>query len=410
MVLNLQSLSQDHLNASSSLKKKSVFKLSTFSALQEILQKIIPAIGVGFLLDGLQVPAGWLLGPMIVGIFYVIQQGHSQPLPPIFMTLGKALIALATAARFSPETLTIATTYPIPLLFSLLLTGILSLIHGYFLSRWGGVDRVTGLLSFIPGGASSIVSIAEEMGADTVAITLLQYIRVLLVMLIIPTLTTLFFPVASTATIFLQVTEVSHHSIPLVWNLLILALCCVTGTILGKKFSIPAAGFLGTFLVGLTVFWTAPDLLEVPQWLFTTGLLFVGLSIGLKFNLKAVKKLWKAVLIDIGLVASLILFCLGIGYGFHLMTQIDTVTAILGLTPGGIEAMIATVMQMGGDTGLVLALQLSRMLTIILFAPWLVTFIINQGTGDGADSDNQMKASRYSLAVSRTVYRLLKHH
>jgi hypothetical protein len=38
--------------------------------------------------------------------------------------------------------------------------------------------------------------------------------------------------------------------------------------------------------------------------------------------------------------------------------------------------MIATVMQLGGDTGLVLAMQLSRMLTVVLIAPWLVTFLI----------------------------------
>jgi uncharacterized membrane protein AbrB (regulator of aidB expression) len=38
--------------------------------------------------------------------------------------------------------------------------------------------------------------------------------------------------------------------------------------------------------------------------------------------------------------------------------------------------MIATVMQLGGDTGLVLAMQLSRMLSILLIAPWLVAALV----------------------------------
>ncbi len=129
----------------------------------EITQKIVVAIAVGFLFNWLQIPVGWLLWPMIVGIFSAITLGSSQPLPPIFMTLGKAFVALTTAARFSPDTLSIVRNYPIALLLSLLLTSILSLCHGYLLSRLTGIDRVIGLLSFIPGAASSIVSIAEEI-------------------------------------------------------------------------------------------------------------------------------------------------------------------------------------------------------------------------------------------------------
>lgn len=379
MVLNLHSLSSAQQNLKASTPDLYTIAANSLT-IKDQTQKIILAIVAGFLFNWLQVPVGWLLGPMIVGILYAITQGSSQPLPPIFMTLGKSFVALTTAARFSPETLSIVTHYPIPVLLGLFLTGIVSLFHGYLLSRWGGIDRVTGLLSFIPGAASSIVSIAEEMGADAVAITVLQYIRVLLVMLIIPGLVSLLFPTSSIPAISLAVAEVHSSSIPFVGNLLLLALCCGFGILLGKQFRLPASGFLGTFIVTLMVFWTSPVVLEVPQWLFATGLLFVGLSIGLKFDWKTVKTLWKAVLIDLGLVLSLIFFCLAVGYGFHLVTQVDTVTAILGLTPGGIEAMIATVMQTEGDIGLVLALQLSRMLIIILFAPWLVTFVIQQGT------------------------------
>jgi uncharacterized membrane protein AbrB (regulator of aidB expression) len=63
-------------------------------------------------------------------------------------------------------------------------------------------------------------------------------------------------------------------------------------------------------------------------------------------------------------------------------------TAILGFTPGGIEAMVATVMQLGGNTGLVLAMQLTRMLSIIMIAPWLVAFLVkhSQDLEDKSDS------------------------
>ncbi|AFY58071.1 membrane protein AbrB duplication [Rivularia sp. PCC 7116] len=343
-----------------------------------IASQLALGIFVGFIFKLLQIPVGWLLGSMIGGIIYSTIQGNPQPLPKFFITLGKAFIALATAARFSWDTINVAATYAVPLLLCVFISGILSLFHGYLLSRWSGIDRVTGLVAFIPGAASSIVPIAEEMGADAVAVAVFQYLRLLLVVLLIPSAAGFFFPVdlndsISTA-IATTATATNNSAIPLWLNLIVLAGCCFVGVWGGNRLGLPASGFLGTFLIGLAVFWSCPYDLVVPRWLFATGLLCVGLSIGVKFDIKTATKLLKAVLIEIVLVISLILLCLGVGYEFHAFTHVDIITSLLGFTPGGLEAMVATVMQLGGDTGLVLAMQLTRMLIIIAFGPWLVNF------------------------------------
>ena len=56
------------------------------------------------------------------------------------------------------------------------------------------------------------------------------------------------------------------------------------------------------------------------------------------------------------------------------MTGVSPISAILGSTPGGITPIMAMTLQMGGDSGLVLAMQMTRMLLILLFCPWFVTF------------------------------------
>ncbi|MGB6294658.1 MAG: AbrB family transcriptional regulator [Rivularia sp. (in: cyanobacteria)] len=336
------------------------------------------AVGIlaGLIFSWLQIPVGWLLGSMIGGIAYCVIRGNPQPLPKMFITVGKAFIALYTAARFSWDTINVAATYAVPLLLCVFISGALSLFHGYLLSRLSGIDRVTGLVAFIPGAASSIVPIAEEMGADAVAVAVFQSLRLLLVVLLIPSAAGFFFPadLNSSMTMAVATTTADNSSIPMWLNLIVLAGCCVVGIWGGKRLNLPAAGFLGTFVVGLAVFWGSPYELQVPQWLFAVGLLCVGLSIGVKFDIKTVNKLLKAVLIEIALVVSLILLCLGIGYEFHVFTHVDTITSLLGFTPGGLEAMVATVMQLGGDTGLVLAMQLTRMLIIIALGPLLVKF------------------------------------
>ncbi len=75
-----------------------------------------------------------------------------------------------------------------------MITAALSLCKGYLLSLWGGVSRPTGFLASIPGSASAIVPMSEELGADSIAVAILQYLRLLLVILIVPTVTTFMFP------------------------------------------------------------------------------------------------------------------------------------------------------------------------------------------------------------------------
>lgn len=370
-------------------KLKQVIELN-LPQIKKIIALIAIAIVVGFLFNWLHVPVGWLLGPMLVGIAYAMFQGSRQPIPPAFKIAGQVIIGIATATRFSPETLAIATTYPVPLLLCVLITGGASMFNGYLLARWAGIDQATGLLGFIPGVASSIVAMSEEIGADAITVALIQYIRLLLVVILVPAIVSFLFPANpdTQATATVVITN-NLPKLPMLLNLLVLAVCSGLGVWVGRRFHLLSFGFFGPFLVGLVTFWKFPYQLQMPQPLFAGGLLLLGLYIGLQFDWQIVRKLLKAVLIEVGLVCVLILICLGVGYEFHLVTHVDTVTAVLGFTPGGIEAMIATVMHLGGDTGLVVAMQMTRMLMILLLGPWLVTFL-SKGV-KSSDSQSQVE-------------------
>ncbi|NEO53851.1 MAG: AbrB family transcriptional regulator [Okeania sp. SIO3B5] len=351
--------------------------ISKLSTIKTAIFPITLAILVGFILDWLNFPVGWLLGPMIAGIIYAIAQGTPQPLPKIIIMLGKAIIGIATAFRFSPETISLISTYTIPVVWCIFITAALSIFKGYLLSILSGVNRSTAFLASIPGSASVMVAMSEELEADSIAVAILQYLRLLLVVFIIPTATILMFPAidqAQTTTLLVS----GKTNIPMFGNLLVIAGCCGLGIWGGKLLRLPSSAFLGSFIVGLTTLWGAPYQLQVPQWLFAVGLLLVGIFIGVQFDWENARKLWKAILIDIGLVIGLIIASFGVGYEFSNLTEVDLITSVLSFTPGGLEAMIATVNELGGDAGLVLAIQLTRMLIIILLGPGLTTLIFKR--------------------------------
>jgi uncharacterized protein len=354
-----------------------------------IAAQLATAIVASVIFNWLHVPLAWLLAPMLVGIVYVVAQEYPKPFPTTFSIVGQAIIALETSLRFSPNTLTTAATYAIPLLICIFITGIMSLLNGYLLWRWAGIDRVTGFLGSIPGASPSIVAMSEEMGADAIAVAILQYFRLLLVALTIPAIISLFFPLDSTIETVAILPVKTHQPLPALLNLGILAGCASLGIWVGRKVRLPASLFLGPFLVGLVVFLVLPYQIQIPQSVFMGGLLLLGLSIGLKFDWHAVRKLLKAVLLELVLVLLLIFICLGTGYGFHLVTGVNPVSAILGSTPGGITPIMAMTLQMGGDSGLVLAMQMTRMLLILLFCPWFVTFFRENVTKSAEEAINE---------------------
>ncbi|MGC9528787.1 MAG: AbrB family transcriptional regulator [Limnospira sp.] len=337
------------------------------------------AIAAGWLLNSLNVPVGWLLGPMIAGILLAIVWQKSQPLPKSLNVVGQAIVALTTATRFSPDTLILAKTYAGPLLACVAVTGALSLFNGYLLWRWAKIDRATGFLGCIPGAGPSLVAMSEQMGADAIAVAVLQYLRILLVAFIIPSLAGFWFADAPVSAAAIAQPEASAIAIaPSALNWVVMAACGGLGIGLGPRLRLPSPLFLGPFLAGLFGFWVLPYSFEMPSPAFTAGLLLLGLATGLKFDGKTARKLLKAVLIEVVLVLVLIASCLGAGYAFHLVTQVDTLTAILGSTPGGITAMIATVIELGGDSGLVMAMQMTRMLLILLVVPWVLPMMIRR--------------------------------
>ncbi|MDY7012407.1 MAG: AbrB family transcriptional regulator [Cyanobacteriota bacterium] len=340
--------------------------------LQNLALAIALAFLAGLLLDTLHVPAGWLLGPLVAGIFCAVFQGGSPTLPPILILTSRSVLGLVAASRFSLETLQAVATYALPLLLCIPLAASLSLVNGYLLARWAGLDRATSFLGCIPGASTGIIAMSEEVGADALAVALLQYIRMLLVIAIVPAIATFLFPHATLASTLAAPALAQPPSLPPWIDIPVLALCCPVGTRVGQWLRLPSSSFLGAFFVGIVLFWSVPRVV-IPDWLFAAGLLVVGLSIGLNFDWHTTRKLFKAALIDIGLVLGLIFGCLGIAYGFHWVAQIDLITAILGLTPGGLEAMLATVIQLGGDTGVVLALQMTRMFLILFLSPWLIS-------------------------------------
>lgn len=350
-----------------------------------LILRLTTAVVVGWLFSLVNVPVSWLLGPMMVGIAFGAVKGRPQPISPYFQMVGQAMIGLTIGVGFPLSTLQAVSSHALPLFVMIVITGSLSLLNGYLLWRWADIDRATGFMGSLPGAASSMVAMSDSLGADAVAVAVLQYLRVLLVVVITPPLVSLVFPkgVALAASTTVVTTA---PAAPMLLNIGLLIAFGLIGGLGGRWLKLPSPTFLGPILVALIGSWTLPYTFSVPPIAFATGLLLVGLSIGARFDLPMARKLGKAAVIETGLVIALILACLLVGHLFHLVTGIDTMTAVLGSTPGGMEVMVASAAELGADTGLVLAMQMTRWVIILLSGPWVAARLVRLGNGSKAES------------------------
>ena len=344
---------------------------------KELMLLMSGAAVTAYLAGVVKVPVAWLLGPMIFGVAAAAWAGKPRPIHPNYQSVGQVIIGLSTGAGFTLATAKLAAQHFVPLVGVVVITVALSLLNGYLLWRWAGLDRATGFIGSLPGAASAMVAASDDLGADPIAVAVLQYMRLILVLFVAPFAVHMLFPrgnAEAVAATVIQSLPAAHWAM----NAAAMALCGVVGSYVGRWLKLPSPLFMGPLFVALALAWSTPYLWNVPGWIFKVGMLFSGLSIGLRFNVPGARRLGRVAILEMAMVLVLIGLCLVVGWGFHLVAGVDTLTAVLGSTPGGFEAMVASAAELGGDPGMVVAMQMTRIFLILLTGPWLATTLLKR--------------------------------
>src|SRR5215217_3022236 len=144
------------------------------------------ALGVGSSLAGLVaqrtgLPAGWLVGPMLVALVVaLVWEGHPA-VPRWGRTASLAVVGGVLASAFKPSVLPLIFRHWLPVTIVVFCTLLLSLGAGLLLSVLVHLDRKTAALGTLPGAASGMLAMSDPLGADARLVALMQYTRVVVV-------------------------------------------------------------------------------------------------------------------------------------------------------------------------------------------------------------------------------------
>lgn len=329
----------------------------------------LAAAVTGVLLTLLKVPSPTLFAGLVAGGIVALWTGK----PPVVrrsVTRGaQTIIGTTIGATVTLAALHRLASSWLPALFVTVATLVISVGAGFALAKVGRIGRLTGVLSMIAGGASTLTAITRELGGDERVVAVVQYVRVLLILVTLPLIAIFVFHASTGAPAGAPHTRL--------WSdLVFTALSAGLGAVLGYLIPISTFFLLGPIIVAATIAiggWLGP--VQVPSLIVGICFVVLGLQVGLRFTRESLRSIARLLPAASAMILAVVLSCGALGWLLEKMTGIDALTAYLATTPGGLPAVLAIAADSSADATYVFAVQMARLLLILLAAPLLSRLI-----------------------------------
>jgi membrane AbrB-like protein len=331
----------------------------------------------GLAADGAGLPSGYLFAAILVGIAFALAVPGGLDLPRGVFPAGQAVAGVVVGTYLHTSTLTALGARWVPVALVSAATLAITIGAGVLLAKIAPVDRATASLGMVAGGASGIVAMAEDLGADDRIVAFMQYLRLAVVVLVTPLIVGLAFPGHGSGAGGRAAGEPLLGSAG-AWAVTIAV--AAAGALVGPRLRLPAAAFLGpTLLAAVLTLAGVIDDVVVPPLLREAAFAAIGLYIGLRFEratLRSIGRLITPVLVSIvGLIAG----CFALAWVLELTAGVSLLDAYLATTPGGLYAVLPIAFGSGADATFVLAVQGLRVLVMVLAAPAVVRLLLRPG-------------------------------
>ena len=325
------------------------------------------AAGWGLGLAGL--PSSYLFAALLVGLAVALASPRLVQVPPPAFSAAQAVTGVAVGVYIHSSSLSALAGAWLPVALVSAATLAFTIAAGAVLARTTSVDEPTGALGMVAGGASGIVAMADELGADDRLVAFMQYLRVLIVVLLTPLVIGLAFPGHHAGSL-----AAGHQAVlgdPKGW--LITLAASAVGGLSGRIARLPAAALLGPMIVSAVVVLAVPGgEFAVPPLVRESAFALIGLQVGLRFTLGAMRQVGRLLLPVIACILALLVACFGLALVLEATTSVSLLDAYLATTPGGLYAVLAVAFGAGTNTTFILALQGLRVFVMVLLAPLLV--------------------------------------
>ncbi|MCP9274861.1 AbrB family transcriptional regulator [Mycolicibacterium arenosum] len=325
----------------------------------------VVVIALGALFTYLDLPAGWLIAGMLGAASVALLSRRELTPPAKAMSAAQGVIGVVAVEPLTKLTPSDLVHFAGCAAFSVSVTLTLSVVLGLLLARLAkDLGAATANLSLIAGGASTISSMAKELGADERYVALSQYLRLTIVVLTMPVV------LSALGTRDTAPELVAAHDHWSVVGLVAMAALIVAAGRGAKLIRLPAPFLLGPLVVTAALAVADPSLatLVSPTTVITdVAYVVIGWQAGGGFAVDVLRRFVRLIPLTLGFIALTIGSCFGVAVIVSHWAGVSLSDAYLATTPGGIYGVLAIANEVHSGP-IVVTLQVLRLITMVVAA------------------------------------------
>lgn len=328
------------------------------------------ALLLGSGLKSLHLPIPFMMAGMIITIICKVKfRGITNIWPKTYREYALYVAGYGIGAKFTHDAWNSILNQLVGVAITNVLLLALSLILAYLTHKWIHEDLKSCVMGMMPGGLTVAMLMCEEDdNCNPNVIMVMQVIRLLSVLFMVPLLVVLLFGArAEEASMMVA----GAGNLP--WYCLFVL--SPLGYYVAKKVHCPTPRLLGSIIASSIVAIIFDGIQSPPGWLMMFTQACIGLFIGTQMDVDRILKAKSSVPCVVIGVAIMLGFTIGMGTFLGRLYGFDGITAFLAMAPGGIAEMTLAGLSMGADVSIILAYQLVRLFSINLTMPVISRFI-----------------------------------
>lgn len=342
-----------------------------------ILTVIVAVIG-SVVFYKMKIPAGALIGAIIFSaVFNIVTDLGAFP-------IGMKTVVQAIAGGFIGQRVTRQDVSELRKTFvgGLLVLGMMiayTLGMGTLLAAISPMDLATAYVAVMPAGLSDSAIICADLGADPTQTTVMQLVRTLFSIVILPQVVYRFCAhydkrAGIKKPEFTKAVGIKTPAVRTKRNFTITFLLAEGFGLLGMLSGIPA-GALTFAILSVASLNVRTGKAFLPNWLKLVAQCMTGIIVGIKVTMQDIQNIPYLIVPVLLTLASLLILNFLSGFLLHKISKLDIATSLFGTIPAGISDMALISADLGGNAPKVGMLQLVRFVGILSIMPSIIKMI-----------------------------------
>ncbi len=322
----------------------------------------------GFIASLTLMPLPWMLGALIATAGFTIARPDSLPntykFPMLLRMLFIAVIGVMIGAQVTPDLVARAPLMIMSLIGLSIFVPIGFVANLWIFRRLGGYDPATAFFCSAPGGLMESIAMGEARGCDIRLLTLQQFLRIIVVIMIVPMLMSAWIgaPVGSAAGV--QITTGVQADMT-VQQTVVGAAVVFFGLIFGLKLKIPAGQLMGPLLIAAAVSLSGLATPQLPEGLLTIAQLVIGTALGSRFTGLKRQMLVRGIALSFASVTAMLLIALAICLVLRSFQPLPFDVLLISFAPGGLIEMSLIALSLNANPALVSLHHMYRILLTV---------------------------------------------